>query len=371
MQKNYLEKPITIYENATRSKRGRKGTFAEFILLGIDHQNQVEAVREAANNLEAVEASTDNEEAIKKAKDQLKQLKATTLFGATISGYFPEVRQDDAPFTHSGLICIDIDHCDPTKVMGQLRKMDCVLYASRSASGKGVFAVIPLAYPEKHREQFCALSLMFREMGIVLDEAPKSIASLRFMSYDDEAFLRHDAVEFKGVIADVEAKKQTKGNLFNTTSTPHTTNATSTTIDPNSTEFKSALRRAKICVEEIERRHIDLCPDNGTWHVMASSLSTLGAEGESLFNRIAQQCTDPQRRATPEENSREFNRALRDNRSITIATFFDACSRYGINAKGIEEQREVEEFKALAEEAETSTPLMTFEEWQRAYPNTM
>lgn len=355
---NILDREITIFDSAKESKKGHKATLAEFLLMGIDRQEEFKPIREIADRVEALRSAEGSAEDIKQMEKRLRELKSL-LSCATISGVFPTEREAKAPdFKHSGLISIDIDHCDPVNVMDQLKNIDFVAYASRSASGKGVFAIIPLAYPDRHNEQFCALSRMFNAMGMKLDEAPKSIASLRFISFDDQAFYRPDAVEFQGLWNDAEERRkaQAKGSAQKQPTQHH--NAPSTP-QHGSEDYNRLLARVQACVNEIQSRHIDICPDNEQWHAIAFSLSTLGEEGRSLFNTVAEQCADLTKKATPSENNREFDRGLAENRNISIATFFEACKQYGINGKEI------------VRKTQSTAPVMTIQEWKDKFHGIM
>lgn len=379
----YFEHQITITPSAKKRKEGRPGTIAEFLLLGINNRERLTPIQEAQREYERMRDTSTDEEAIRQAHEKVRDLKARTLFGATISGVFTPGTQkaDDHNFKHSGIVCIDIDGKDnpektPGEIMEQLRKMDCVLYASRSATGTGVFAFIPISEPDRHTEHCLALSRLFADMGITLDESCKDITRLRYMSYDTEAFCRPEAVTFRGLMKDPKERRATTGNLFDP-STPHSTrnNATSTRIDPNSTEYESTIRRVKLCVDEIEQRHIDLCPTNAEWQNMAFSFSALGEEGRTLFARVAEQHTG-ENRATPTQNNWIFDRALKENRNISIATFLNACMQYGINGKELLQAQEMQEFLNAVEESEQQeqgqpSATMTMEEWQKKYPGVM
>ena len=376
----YLKQQITIAPTAKRRKEGRPGTIEEFLLLGINNRERLTPIQEAQRKYEELRDTSTDEETVKQAHENVREMKARTLFAATISGVFTPGTQlaNDPNFKHSGIVCIDIDGKDnPGKTTGEmmehLRKMDCVLYASRSATHTGVFAFIPISEPDRHTEHCLALSRLFADMGITLDESCKDITRLRYMSYDPEAFYRPDAVIFRGLMADPKERRATTGNLFEP-STRHSTrnNATSPRIDPNSTEYESTIRRVRLCVDEIERQHIDLCNTNAEWQIMAFSFSALGEDGRTLFARVAEQHTGDNR-ATPIENNRIFDRALKENRNISIATFFNACMRYGINGKELLEKQEMRELLEVVEESERAqnTPTMTMEEWKKEYPNAM
>lgn len=376
----YFDHQITITPSAKKRKEGRPGTIAEFLMLGINNRERLTPIQEAQREYERMRDTSTDEEAIREAHEKVRDLKALTLFGATISGVFTPGTQkaNDPGFKHSGIVCIDIDGKDnPGKttgeIMEQLRKMDCVLYASRSATGTGVFAFIPISEPDRHTEHCLALSRLFADMGITLDESCKDITRLRYMSYDPEAFCRPEAVTFRGLMKDPKERRATTGNLFNpSTTTAHRHNATSTRIDPNSNEYKSALRRAKVCVEYIEQNGIPVQLDYADWiYSVGMPLTSLGEEGRDLFRRLSQ--LDSQK-FDWKECDQKFTNLLHTNRDVGIGSFFQWCKHIGVTAKEIEKHNDFSDIiieKEEAQQPQTTTPTMTMEEWQKKFPGVM
>lgn len=68
-----------------------------------------------------------------------------------------------------------------------------IAYAGLS-SGKGIYILIPVAYPEMHIEHFTALQLYFSaKHGITVDKACKDVCRLRGISYDSNYYINHNA----------------------------------------------------------------------------------------------------------------------------------------------------------------------------------
>ena len=134
----------------------------------------------------------------KKQRDQLK----ATLPACTPSGVFTR-RAEKHIVRHSGLLQIDIDTTGNEGISNyndlkeELSHLDYMAYVGLSVSGKGFWGLVPLAYPERHKEQFAALEKDFAGWGITLDTKPKNVASLRGYSYDDNAYFNHSAVAYK------------------------------------------------------------------------------------------------------------------------------------------------------------------------------
>ena len=114
---------------------------------------------------------------------------------ATVSGWFSPSRKIEHLQRHSGFICLDIDEKDnPGRSIDEIRELlvsrDDVAYAALSVGGKGMFALLPLAWPERHGEQFDALKDEFMDCyGLVLDKSCRDVTRLRALSYDPDAYM--------------------------------------------------------------------------------------------------------------------------------------------------------------------------------------
>lgn len=122
-------------------------------------------------------------EKVRSAKDKKHRddLKKSILPGVTISGTFTQ-RAEKNLLNHSGFISIDID----TKIENreQLEK-DPYTYALFDSASKNGLCIIVKIKPDKHKESFDFLQkYYFQTYNIVVDAAPKNVASLRFVSYD-------------------------------------------------------------------------------------------------------------------------------------------------------------------------------------------
>ena len=137
----------------------------------------------------------------KKERDKLK----ATLPAITPSGTF-KVRNQDNIIKHSGLVQFDIDytgneHIDNFEdIIYEVAKLPYVAYCGYSASGRGFWGLIPIAYPEKHKLHLQALKEIFLSFGIKMDTAPSNIASLRGYSFDDKAYFNHAAETFTYIV---------------------------------------------------------------------------------------------------------------------------------------------------------------------------
>lgn len=99
---------------------------------------------------------------------------------------------------HSGFICFDIDGTgqDTDVVFEIVKRIPYVCFCSRSVSGKGIWGLIPISNKDMHSEHFDALEVSFMGIGIKIDPAPRNVASLRFLSYDPDAYVNEQAIVF-------------------------------------------------------------------------------------------------------------------------------------------------------------------------------
>jgi hypothetical protein len=139
----------------------------------------------------AVRSETDP---IKKAA--LKKL----LPAATISGTFTQ-RNVKGLVKHSGFICLDLDRKDNNHISqsewntlkDRLKEVENISYMGLSCSGTGYFILIPIAFPEKHKQHFEYLRNAFLSLGIIIDKSCSDVSRLRFASYDPEPYINENA----------------------------------------------------------------------------------------------------------------------------------------------------------------------------------
>jgi hypothetical protein len=141
--------------------------------------------------------------AIRNIEDKCKrdQIKAT-LPAITPSGLFSYRAKKDL-IRHSGFIQIDIDHKgneaigNYSDLKNEICKISNIAYCGLSVSGKGYWALIPIEQPDKHYQYFVFIEKWFKEHGLVIDKAPKSISSLRGYAYDPDGYFNHGAKPLK------------------------------------------------------------------------------------------------------------------------------------------------------------------------------
>ena len=146
----------------------------------------------------------------KRNEQRVKYLKASLPAGI-VSAVVENGIGEDSVKERNGVACIDIDAKDNPAITDweafkqEIAKSPFVAYVGLSISGLGVFAMIPIADPEQHRQHYEAIVQDFKSVtftfmqqgdtepttlnGVNLDEAPKNIASKRFVSYDPQPYI--------------------------------------------------------------------------------------------------------------------------------------------------------------------------------------
>lgn len=235
---------------------------------------------------------------------------------ATISGVFSPTRAKNNLSQHSGLICVDIDAKDNPDILDwetlkqDLSVLPQIAYCALSVSGKGLFLVIPLRYPEKHLQQFRQLQIDFRKMGIMIDLACSDITRLRCLSYDEHPIINENATLYEGVYVE-----KPKYHSFH----PYLIY-----------KGENTLSDVAACCRKINERSIDITTSYDDWLKVGCALATLGESGRSLFHI----CSRQNAKYNAAKTDKMFNDLLRRNyQQVNIGTFFWMCKQHGITTK--------------------------------------
>lgn len=285
---NYLAKKVSVYKNVFDNV----GSVVDLrtFLLSDKYKNEVEQIR----------SETD-----KNKRSELKK----HIPAITISGIFEPIRSDENLKEHSGLLCIDIDGQDNTHIKNfsdlkkQLSNLKEVLYCGLSVSGNGYFVIVPIAYPDKHREHFRAIKEDFISYGIFIDDSCINVSRMRLYSYDSTPYINEKATIYSRLYVPPK-------NTYITYSNDATDNI--------STIVKKASENG-ICMTD----------SYSDWFNIGCALaSELGESGRSHFHELSRMST----KYKPNETDRKFDSCLKTNR-IGIGTFFQIAADYGIRFK--------------------------------------
>ena len=274
-----------------------------------------------------------------KARDDYREMK-TLLPGATLSGLF-ELREVDVEKTnhrtgekfivrervsrrqahllqHTGFLCIDIDRQDNQSlqdmkvILRTLRHRPEVALCMKSCSGTGYFVLIPLAYPQYHRQQFAALLREYAALGIVIDRKCADVTRIRFASYDDKPFININAIPYSGVDLG-EQMLAPKAAVY-------------TQRSETSDEL---VQKVEILVQKLETTHTDITNDYDVWIRIGMSLACLPEPwGSQFFHRVS--AISNKYNASDCQKKFEYNS---NPTTISINYFFARCKEAGITLR--------------------------------------
>lgn len=219
----------------------------------------------------------------------------------TPSGVF-SVRNSEGLICHSGVLCVEWDKVEDVDALKDLLGgLPFIFYAGLSCSGRGVFALVKIADPTKHRAYFRALADYFGGIGYKVDESGKDVCRLRVASYDAEPIFNANSEvwnELPRVVAP--------------TYTPRLATATDE-------------RLLLAGVDYITRYGVDITVGRNNWLAIGSCVkSIMGAGGEDVFVALSRH--HPQYR---ESDARKTYRTLSGS-GYGIGVFASACSRAGV-----------------------------------------
>jgi hypothetical protein len=234
----------------------------------------------------------------------------------TPSGNFSK-RKTSGLINHSGFICIDIDSGDNPEIIDfeklrdDLTKISNVAFASISVSGNGVFAIIPIQFPDKHKQHFEALKKCFEKLGIILDKACGDITRLRCYSYDENAYFNENAVvfeqffEYKSEVIPKRISSNIKGNQNNGNTTHN---------------------KVISVVTRLNNSSIDITETYEHWFQIACAFANeFGEEGRDIFHLVSQ--NSPKYHSG--ECDRLFTNCIAAGYSYGIGTFFRLVQQSG------------------------------------------
>jgi len=273
----------------------------------------------------------------------------------TCSGTFYPTRKKENLVKHSGVICIDIDGKDNPEITNmthlkkQISKLPYVLYAGLSVSGKGLFCLIPIAYPEEHLGHFLAIEDDFRAMRIKIDSSCSDITRLRICSYDPRPFLNLNATVYGKTRATPVAqvprntpdKIQRVNNLtLKTAPIQHEEEKPLSiedyflkpVVDVNSDKpipvmAQNAKQKIKEFVTYIVGKKVDITEVYADWIIICIIIAAnYSEEGRDLFHAISQFYP----RYSPEECNCKYDDILNRGYKMPVSRLCEIAARYNL-----------------------------------------
>ena len=225
----------------------------------------------------------------------------------TISGTFSKRAKVDL-IQHSGFIALDFDSKENQTITDWCALRDTVggfenvLFSALSVSGRGIFAIIPLAYPNRHTSQFEAIMRDFAAIGLIVDKVCSDVSRLRGISYDAEAVWNPEAKPYPYIY---EPKKQVQTPKYYHNSTD---------------DYEQLITKILVSGSDITNSYKN-------WFEVGCSIATLrGEAGRNDFHQIS--------RVNPEYNAakcdKQFDNCLKHPYRFSKSTLFHYAKQNGI-----------------------------------------
>lgn len=244
----------------------------------------------------------------------------------TPSGIFSYCKDENLN-QHSGFICVDIDGgesnpqiTDFEALKIKLSHIPFISYCGLSISGNGIYCLIPIKYPDKHKEHFFAIEEFFQKIGINIDASCKNVSRLRGASYDPNPIINLEARIFvKTIDRSVKPQKfsfDKKGSH----------------IFVNG-EFHSIPYYMAIMIKFIDDNKIDITGDRKQWFSIGCALaSEYGENGRYIYHEFSKHYKNSRYCYTVEETDAMYSNCLKAYKryNYTIGTFYYFCKEHGV-----------------------------------------
>ncbi|MBX2896377.1 MAG: DEAD/DEAH box helicase family protein [Cyclobacteriaceae bacterium] len=117
--------------------------------------------------------------------------------GATVSACFNKTRSKKEPHQVNKMIALDIDGVDTEHTIKKLKSLDICFWISKSITGTGVYALVPVS-TDNLIGHFEAINLLMQKNGIGLDPL-KDVTRLRYWSPPDDVIINENVKPFEDV----------------------------------------------------------------------------------------------------------------------------------------------------------------------------
>ena len=278
-------------------------TLAEFLQLGLkQHKDTIDHIRTIED------------------KSERNRLKTTLLPSGSISVCLT-TRESSKPLDqritqYNPLIVLDFDNLPDIEAAKQtLARLPYIYYAGLSVSGRGLFAIIPIAAADhtQHKTYFHALEKEMQTLGLTIDKACKDITRLRVISYDENPYINPDCTTY---------------TLYET-ATPEQDPEETTTEDLEALKLEE-----HISLWEEQQIPLD---DYDQWITVGMALSRLGEPGRQAFHRVSRYSD----KYTTEATDKAFDNFLHNTKEITLGSFYYICHINGIHPSSTPEYESI------------------------------
>lgn len=239
-------------------------------------------------------------------KDLVKSIKST-LPAITPSGIY-KTRHTKDLIRHSGFICLDFDDVkDMDLAWEQLQSCLYVAFLNKSVSGKGLFAIVPIKYPEQHKKHFNSLkSYMLDTYGLRIDKSCSDVSRLRGYSLPDSYYINPSATEYEKIKDDVVMPIP---------------------CSPVLARGDKDHERLQMLLDTISRTGVDITQDRGDWIKIGLALAgEYGEIGRGYFHQISRNYS----KYKYSQTDRQYSSFLRCGRQCSLRSIFYIAKRYGV-----------------------------------------
>ena len=232
--------------------------------------------------------------------------KSATLPAWIPTGTFSGGHSEACRESWSGIIALDIDHIpNIPEIRRYLESLPCMYAVSLSVSGDGLFALVRVSEPERHREHWNALRTFFSNAGIVLDPQAKNPNRLRFISHDPDVYINDEALIWMELEPDPAYTRPPTPSLN------------------SSKDLDKA-------INYILANRIDITQGRSKWLLIGSVFNAYYPNAEDLFVSLCQ--------FHPSFNERECRQTFRrscSKQTRNKGAFFNILKANGLNVKNL------------------------------------
>ena len=260
-------------------------------------------------------------------KNERNRLKTTLLPSGSLSVRL-STRESSQPLEkriicYNPLLVLDFDNLpDIEEAKRILATLPYVYYAGLSVSGRGLFAIIPIAAADhtQHKDYFHALEKEMQTLGLTIDKACKDVTRLRVVSYDENPYINPDCT------------------TYTLPEAPDAAEAPETEDQEEYADHDEDLTALKLeehlQIWEEKQHPLD---DYDQWITVGMALSRLGEPGREPFHRVSRYSD----KYTPEATDKAFDGFLRSTKHITLGSFFYICHINGIRPANTSEYESI------------------------------
>lgn len=268
----------------------------QFLDMGTKFQAPIEAIRSEGDK--------------KKRNGMKRKLLGAATISATLFTRDANVPLPQKIKQYNGVFALDLDNLENIEEAKRIiAGKPYVWYVGLSASGQGLFAIVPTDNEDytRHEVYFRALRGEMQELGFKIDEACKDVTRLRFVSYDPNPYYNEDCQIFC-LPDDFDAVDATEER-------PRS--------EPEQENPK--LIRVMAYANEWERKKLPL-DDYEDWRTVAMALSSLGEDGWPALEKVSRFSKS----YDSDDNRKKFDDFIAHTRVIGLGSFFYKCQQYGV-----------------------------------------